>query len=60
MSVLVRYSKTQVGVSRAKVRDNLLVMQAFSPALFGHGPPLGLHILLRLLRRGLAPGQVDG
>ena len=57
---LARNSKTQVGLSRAKVRDNLLVMQAFSPALFGHGPPPGPHILLRLLRGDLARGQVDG
>ena len=56
MYVLVRISKTQVGLSRAKVRDNLLVMQAFSPALFGDGP----HILLRLLRGDLARDQVEG
>ena len=60
MYVLLRMCKTQVGLSRAKVRDNLLVMQAFSPALFGHGPPPGPHILLRLLRGDLARGQVDG
>ena len=47
-------------MSRAKVRGNLLVMQAFSPALFGHGPPPGPHILLRLLRGDLARDQVDG
>ena len=57
---LARSSKTQVGLSRAKVRDNLLVMQAFSPALFGHGPPPGPHILMRLLRGDLARDQVDG
>ena len=56
----VRNSKTQVGLSRAKVRDNLLVMQAFSPALFGHGPPPGPHILLRLLRGDMTRDQVDG
>ena len=60
MYYLARISKTQVGLSRAKVRDNLLVMQAFSPALFGHGPPLGPHILLRLLRGDMTRGQVDG
>ena len=49
-----------MGLSRAKVRGNLLVMQAFSPALFGHGPPPGPHILLRLLRGDLARDQVDG
>ena len=60
MYVRVRICKTQVGLSRAKVRDNLLVMQAFSPALFGHGPPPGPHILLRLLRGDLARDEVDG
>ena len=60
MQDLVRNSKTQVGLSRAKVRGNLLVMQAFSPALFGHGPPPGPRILLRLLRGDLARGHVDG
>ena len=60
MYVLVRYSKTQVGLSRAKVRGNLLVMQAFSPALFGHGPPPGPDVLMRLLRGDLARGQVEG
>ena len=49
-----------MGLSRAKVRGNLLVMQAFSPALFGHGPPPGPHILMRLLRGDLARGQVEG
>ena len=47
-------------MSRAKVRGNLLVMQAFSPALFGHGPPPGPHILMRLLRGDLARDQVEG
>ena len=47
-------------MSRAKVRGNLLVMQAFSPALFGHGPPPGPHILIRFLRGDLARDQVDG
>ena len=60
MYVLLRICKTQVGLSRAKVRDNLLVMQAFSPALFGHGPPPGPHVLLRLLRGDLARDQVEG
>ena len=60
MYYLARNSKTQVGLSRAKVRDNLLVMQAFSPALFGHGPPPGPHILLRLLRGDMTRDQVDG
>ena len=60
MYVIVRISKTQVGLSRAKVRGNLLVMQAFAPALFGHGPPPGPHILLGLLRGDLARGQADG
>ena len=46
-------------MSRAKVRDNLLVMQAFSPALFGHGPPPGPDILMRLLRGDLARDQVE-
>ncbi len=50
---------SQVGLSRAKVRENLLVMQAFSPALFGHGPPPGPHILLQLLRGCLSPEQVE-
>ena len=50
----------QVGLSRAKVRENLLVMQAFSPALFGHGPPVGPHVLLRLLRGDLAAEEVEG
>jgi len=49
-----------VGLSRAKVRGNLLVMQAFSPALFGHGPPPGPDVLLRLLRGDLARDQVEG
>ena len=60
MYYLARSSETQVGLSRAKVRDNLLVMQAFSPALFGHGPPPGPHTLLRLLRGDLARDQVEG
>ena len=47
-------------MSRAKVRGNLLVMQAFSPALFGHGPPPGPHTLMRLLRGDLARDQVEG
>ena len=50
----------QVGLSRAKVRENLLVMQAFSPALFGHGPPPGPHVLLELLRGNIGPEQVEG
>ena len=49
-----------MGLSRAKVRGNLLVMQAFSPALFGHGPPPGPHTLMRLLRGDLARDQVEG
>ena len=49
-----------MGLSRAKVRGNLLVMQAFSPALFGHGPPPGPDVLLRLLRGDLARDQVEG
>jgi len=48
-----------VGLSRAKVRGILLVMQAFSPALFGHGPPPGPHILMSLLWGDLARDQVE-
>ena len=50
---------SQVGLSRAKVRENLLIMQPFSPALFGHGPPAGPHVLMRLLRGELAPEDVE-
>ena len=49
-----------MGLSRAKVRGNLLVMQAFSPALYGHGPPPGPDILMRLLLGDLARDQVEG
>ena len=35
-------------------------MQAFSPALFGHGPPPGPYILMSLLRGDLARDQVEG
>ena len=54
-----RAPSSQVGLSRAKVRENLLIMQPFSPALFGHGPPVGPHVLMRLLRGELAPGDVE-
>ena len=50
---------SQVGLSRAKVRENLLIMQPFSPALFGHGPPAGPHVMMRLLRGELAPEDVE-
>ena len=50
---------SQVGLSRAKVRENLLIMQPFSPALFGHGPPVGPHVLMRLLRGELAREDVE-
>ena len=50
---------SQVGLSRAKVRENLLIVQPFSPALFGHGPPVGPHVLMRLLRGELAREDVE-
>ena len=54
-----RAPSSQVGLSRAKVRENLLIMQPFSPALFGHGPPVGPHVLMRLLRGELAREDVE-
>ena len=48
---LVDMLSAYVGLSRAKVKEKVLIMQAFSPQLFGHGPPPGPHILMRLLRK---------
>ena len=39
-----------VGLSRAKLKETVLITQPFSPGLFAHGPPPGPHILMRLLR----------
>eukprot|EP00973_Karenia_brevis_P060897 8469088-Karenia_brevis.AAC.1 len=38
-----------VGLSRAKLKETVLITQPFSPGLFAHGPPPGPHILMRLL-----------
>ena len=54
-----KITSSQVGLPRAKVRENLLIMQPFSPALFGHGPPVGPHVLMRLLRGELAREDVE-
>ena len=48
-----------VGLSRVKSKEALLIMQAFSPALFAHGPPPGPHILMRLLRGEVPVEEID-
>ena len=48
-----------VGLSRAKLKETVLIVQAFSPGLFAHGPPPGPHILMRLLRGEVAADNVD-
>ena len=48
-----------VGLTRVKRKEGLLVMQAFSPGLFAHGPPPGPHILMRLLRGEISVDQID-
>ena len=48
-----------VGLSRVKLKRNVLIMQAFSPGLFGRGPPPGPNILMRLLRGEIQEDQVD-
>ena len=56
---LVDMLAAYVGLSRAKIKENVLIMQAFSPALFNHGPPPGPHILMRLLRGDITEEDVD-
>ena len=48
-----------VGLTRVKRKEGLLVMQAFTPSLFAHGPPPGPHILMRLLRGEISVDQID-
>ena len=48
-----------VAKSRVKAKEALLIMQAFSPGLFAHGPPPGPHILMRLLRGEITVEEVD-
>ena len=48
-----------VGLSRAKLKETVLITQPFSPALFAHGPPPGPHILMRLLRGEISADSVD-
>ncbi len=43
-----------IGMSRVKRKEQLLVRQPFSPALFARGALPGPHLLMRLLR-----GDVD-
>ena len=42
-----------VWLSRVRTADALLVLRAFSPYLFRHGPPPGPHCLMKLLRARL-------
>ena len=42
-----------VALSRVKRADNVLLLRAFSPDLFRHGPPAGPHCLMKLLRARL-------
>ena len=44
-----------VGTSRVRELVNLLIMQAFSPALFCQGPSPGPVTLMRLLRDEITP-----
>ena len=48
-----------VGTSRVRELANLLLMQAFSPALFSQGPSPGPVTLMRLLRDEITPEEVD-
>ena len=48
-----------VALSRAKVKENVLITQPFSPGLFAHGPPPGPHILMRLLRGEISADRID-
>jgi len=48
-----------VGLSRAKLKETMLITQPFSPGLFSHGPPPGPHILMRVLRGEIQPEDVD-
>ena len=48
-----------VGTSRVRELQNLLIMQAFSPALFCQGPSPGPATLMRLLRGEIQPEDVD-
>ena len=40
-------------------KENILIMQPFSPGLFSHGPPPGPHILMRLLRGDIEADAMD-
>ena len=48
-----------IGLSRAKLKEKLSVVQPFSPGLFAHGSPPGPSILLKLLRGDIRTDQVD-
>ena len=48
-----------VELSRVKKKEGLLITQPFSPGLFLRGPPVGPHVLMRLLRGEIGPNDVE-
>ena len=48
-----------VALSRVRTADGLLLLRAFSPYLFGQGPPPGPHCLMKLLRARLGDLRAD-
>ena len=48
-----------VALSRVRRSEGLLLLRAFSPYLFGQGPPPGPHCLMKLLRAKHGTAQVE-